>query len=122
MPIMNVPNKEVTKTHRIAAASYSAVVCAKPCWFTSFLVGKAAADPEITLYDSAVAPTPGTTEEKVPTGDCDVSAMGWNGMEKNHNSWCANGLWLTVTAPGGGAYGGTCDIVVGYNDTDTHLY
>ena len=119
---MSVPNKEITKTHRIAAASYSAVVCAKPSFFTSILIGKAAADPEITLYDSAVSPTPGTTEEKVPTSDIDVSALGINGAEKGHNSWCYNGLWLTVTAPGGGAYGGTIDIVVGYNDSDTHLY
>ena len=120
MPISNW--KEETATHRTAAASYSAVVCATPCWFTSILVGQAGNDPEITLYDSAVAPTPGTTEEKAPTTTVDVSALGFNGLEKGHNSWCVHGLWLTVTAPGGGAYGGTCDIVVGYNDTDTHLY
>ncbi len=120
MPISNW--KEETITVRVAAASYSAVVCAGPCWFTSLLVGKAAADPEITLYDSAVAPTPGTTEEKAPNTDGDVSAMGYNGLEKSHNSWCSSGLWITITAPGGGAYGGTLDIVVGFNDTDTHLY
>ena len=122
MSVVSVPNKEVTKTVRVAAASYSAVVCDKPCWFTSLLVGSSAVDPEITLYDSATTPTPGTTEEKVPTNGVDVSALGWNGMEKNHNSWCSSGLWITVTAIGGGAYVGTLDIVVGYNDTDTHLY
>ena len=58
----------------------------------------------------------------MPTGDVDVSALGWNGLEKGHNSWCHDGLWIIVTAPGGGDYEGTLDIVVGFNDTDTHLY
>ena len=120
MPISNW--KEETVTVRVAAASYSAVVCATPCWFTSLLVGQAAADPEVTLYDSAVTPTPGTTEEKTPTTTVDSSALGFNGLEKGHNSWCENGLWLVVQAPGANPYGGTCDIVVGFNNTDTHLY
>jgi len=120
MPISNW--KEETVTVRVAGASYSAVVCPTKCWFTSLLVGQAAADPEITLYDSAIAPTPGVTEEKTPTTTVNVSDLGFNGLEKGHNSWCENGLWITVTAPGGGAYGGTLDITVGFNDTDTHLY
>lgn len=115
--------KETTKTCRIAAASYTAVVCAKPCWLTSMLLGgDRTNDPEITLYNSATTPTPGTTDEKIPTNTYDASALGLNGVEKYHNSWCSSGLWLTVTAPGGGTYGGTIDIVIGYNDTDTHLY
>ena len=122
MPISNWKEETITIRVTAAGAVYSVVVVDHPCWFTSLLIGRAAADPEIVLYDSDVAPTAGVTAEKVPNSDVDVSAMGFNGLEKGHNSWCELGLWITVTAPGGGNYTGTLDIIVGFNDTDTHLY
>ena len=103
--------KEYTLTMRASGLVYN-----RPCWFTSMLLGlDRTNDPQITVYDTTNAPVPGTDEEKVPTNTYDASALGLNGVEKERRSYCHYGLYIIIEAPGGGAFGGSAEVVVGYD-------
>jgi len=111
-----IPECEQTKT-----MTASGVVYAYPCWLTSYLeAGDAANDFQATLSDTASTPA-GTWEEKVPTHPVDASAYGIGGVEKGRPSYCHNGLYLTVEAVGGGAFGGSCEIVVGFHPASGNI-
>lgn len=100
-------------TKTISGESFSGLIYSGSCWFVNFKLGQDNAnDSQITIYDSIVTPTPGTTTELIPTNPYDASAMGLNGVEDD-NSYARYGIWLTVTAVGGGAYGGAVDVTIG---------
>jgi len=93
--------------------TYSALIYSGSCWFVNFKLGMDNAnDPQITVYDTIVAPVPGTDTELVPTNPYDASAMGLNGISQDE-SFARRGIWLVVTAIGGGAYPGAADITIG---------
>ena len=94
-------------------ASYSALIYSGGCWFVNFKLGMDNAnDPVVTVYDTIVAPVPGTDTELIPTNPYDASAKGLNGIAGDE-SYAWNGIWLTVTAVGGGDFGGAADITIG---------
>ena len=100
-------------TKTISGASASVLIYKGSCWFVNFKLGMDNAnDPLITIYDSIVTPTPGTDTELVPTNPYDASAMALNGISSDE-SYATNGIWLVVTAIGGGAYGGAVDVTIG---------
>ena len=100
-------------TQTIAAASYSGLIYSGGCWFVNFKLGMDNAnDPLVTIYDTIVAPVPGTDTELVPSQSYDASAQGINGVEDD-NSYAQRGIWLVVTAIGGGAYPGAVDVTIG---------
>ena len=100
-------------TVTIAAASYSGLVYNGSCWFVNFKPGMDNVnDPLITVYDTNVTPVAGTDVELIPTNPYDASAMGLNGISQD-NSYAKVGIWLVVTAIGGGAYPGASDVTIG---------
>ena len=76
----------------------------KPCWFINFKIGiDNANDVQLTVSDTVGAPG-ATDTELVPTNPYDASAMGLNGISGDE-SYARNGIYLTMEAVGGGAYG-----------------
>ena len=81
------------------------------CWFVNMKIGMDNAnDPQITVYDSIDGA--GTPTELAPTNPYDASQMGLSGISQD-NSYAKRGIWLVVTAVGGGAYPGAADITIG---------
>ena len=100
-------------TKTVSGASFSGLIYGGSCWFVNFKLGMDNAnDTQITVYDTKVTPVAGTDTELVPTNPYDASAMGLNGLEGDQ-SYAQNGIWLVVTAVGGGAFGGAADITIG---------
>lgn len=73
------------------------VALARPCVFWGFMVGTAAADPTITVYDNASA---ASGMEIVPTTTYDASALGLNGAMLGAGVWCDYGITVDVTCAG----------------------
>ena len=83
------------------------------CYFCNMKIGlDNANDAQITVTDSSGAPGGGETEV-VPTNPYDASAMGLNGV-MGDCSHCKDGIYVTIEAVGGGAFGGACEVTVGF--------
>ena len=101
-------NKVVVKADGASAAT---TVITGAASFGGVLIGTDGAnDPEITVYDNTEA----ALVEILPTTVYDASALGLNGAMIPHPIHCSIGIHVTVTADGGGAFGGVAEVTVLY--------
>ena len=81
------------------------------CWFVNMKIGMDNAnDPQITVSDSLDGS--GTPTELVPTNPYDASTKGLNGISGDE-SYAKHGIYVTIEAVGGGAFGGAAEITIG---------
>ena len=77
-----------------------------------FVAGDRTNDVEITLWSGTDA-TGGTDAEIVPTTTYDASALGLNGFSLSDPIICDAGVYIVITDPGGGVFGGNVEVTIG---------